>query len=284
MPQIVAQRTMNISYPILDSIFLLGLVILLIVKKKYRPLIWAFAGGVLYFIVDYVGFHLIAGTRQLYWMSDISQTTDTVMLFWTLLWMSMSYGFTNFLLIWLAFDKDEHLIGYVAIIFLWWIACPQISDLFSTAATFTISRTTASYHGIMGIILFASYAVLIIRNMSVPKERRVNIVWLMLIGILVQFGWEFALLISGIRSDGFTMGEALRTLAVNSLTETNLGMPLMFLIYVYLNRWYDKRKSAITGLPLDELMSGRVYCYPVGAYTNFRRADAAGIRTKDPLE
>ena len=56
-------------------------------------------------------------------------------------------------------------------------------------------------------------------------------IWLA-IGVLVQFGWEAGLLPGGIRSAGFaSFGEKLRTLTVNSLLETNLGMPYVYAIF-----------------------------------------------------
>ena len=56
-------------------------------------------------------------------------------------------------------------------------------------------------------------------------------IWLA-IGVLVQFGWEAGFLLGGIRSAGFaSFGEKLRTLTVNSLLETNLGMPYVYAIF-----------------------------------------------------
>lgn len=50
--------------------------------------------------------------------------------------------------------------------------------------------------------------------------------------MLVRFGWEAGLLLGGIRSAGFSdFGEKLRTLIVNSLLETNLGMPYVYAIF-----------------------------------------------------
>ena len=62
------------------------------------------------------------------------------------------------------------------------------------------------------------------------------------IGILVQFGWEAGLLLGGIRSAGFTAWEdKLRTLLVNSLLETNLGMPYIYLIYLAYSRRFTEQ-------------------------------------------
>lgn len=53
----------------------------------------------------------------------------------------------------------------------------------------------------------------------------------------MQFGWEAGLLIGGIRSAGFSsLEQKLSTLVVNSLLETNLGMPYIYLLYIAYSR------------------------------------------------
>lgn len=53
-----------------------------------------------------------------------------------------------------------------------------------------------------------------------------------MIGILVQFGREASLLIGGIRSAAITSwGDKLMMLFVNSLLETNLGTPYVYVLY-----------------------------------------------------
>ena len=54
------------------------------------------------------------------------------------------------------------------------------------------------------------------------------------IGILVQFGWEFVLAVTGIRN------QSLQTLLVNSLLETNLGLPYLYLIHRAVTRRWDE--------------------------------------------
>ena len=63
----------------------------------------------------------------------------------------------------------------------------------------------------------------------------------------MQFGWEAGLLLGGIRSAGFaTTGEKLLTLTVNSLLETNLGMPYVYLDLCRTCRQMD-RNSPVKG-------------------------------------
>lgn len=219
---IIASRDFNLAYIILDSLFLLLLVVLLCYKKRYLTVLWGLFGGILYFAVDYGIFHLLTGSRSI----------EGGSMFWVLLWMSLSYGFTNFAWVWLCLDRDVYVKEWTILIFSWWIACPMLSEMFHSPAIH-IQRTTGAYHGVMGGILFVSYLAVIIYNlMQMEKGLRVNILWLCTIGVAVQFGWEFALLVGGIRSSGVAIGEQLRTLIVNSLVETNLGMPLMYLLYL----------------------------------------------------
>lgn len=145
----------------------------------------------------------------------------------------MSYGFTNFAWIWLWMSRDERLFEWTLLILGWWFCCPLITDTFAGAERITIERTTGAYHGYMALILFVGYLGLIIWNLRHDREERVDIPWLLIIGILVQFGWEAGLLLGGIRSAGFANPiDKLKTLVVDSLLETNLGMPYAYAIFV----------------------------------------------------
>lgn len=56
--------------------------------------------GIVYMAVDCGIFHLLTHSRSI---------SAGYSLFWVLLWMSLSYGFTNFTWIWLWLNKDKHL-------------------------------------------------------------------------------------------------------------------------------------------------------------------------------
>lgn len=220
--EIIAARNFNLAYIILDSLFLLVYAGLLLCKKRRLTFLWGVFGAILYIAVDYGIFHLLTHARSI---------TGADM-FWVLLWMSISYGFTNFTWIWLALKRDEYLKEWSVLIFVWWVACPILSQMFPSASIH-IERTTNAYHGIMGAILFLSYLAAIIYNLTQSdKSTRFNILRLFTIGVLAQLGWEFSLLISGIRSDGFSVEQKIITLVVNSLVETNLGLPAIYLIFL----------------------------------------------------
>lgn len=225
----IALRSFQPLYIWLDIAFLLVFAGVLIWKKKYMTVLVGFLAGILYMIVDYGIFHLVCHSRSITGGS----------LFWVLLWMSMSYGFTNFAWIWLWIQKDENLLEWSTLILLWWFCCPLLTQTFGgSAAPIVIQRTTGSYHGYMAALLFVGYLFILLWNLKhKEKKEKMPLLWLLAIGILVQFGWEAGLLIGGVRSAGFSFADKLRPLIINSLLETNLGMPYIYMIYL----WYSSK-------------------------------------------
>lgn len=226
--ELIARRQFVPAYIALDTVFLLVLAGLLLWKKRRMAALVGGIMGVVYFIVDYGVFHLICHSRSI----------EGGSLFWTLLWMSMSYGFTNFAWIWLALDKDEYLIEWSLLILCWWFCCPMLAQLIGFGQMpIVIQRTTGAYHGWMAAILFVGYLLAVMRNLRESDRKcRIDLLRLLAIGIAAQFAWEAALLLGGIRSAGLDFAEKLRPLIVNSLLETNLGMPYVYLIFVALTR------------------------------------------------
>ncbi len=243
--EVIARRQFDPLYIWLDIGFLVLLAALLLLRRKYMTVLVGIAFGIIYFLVDYGLFHLVFHARQI----------EGGNLFLVLLWMSMSYGFTNFVWIWLWISKDKRLLEWSLLILLWWLVCPMLSATFgSSEQPIIIQRTTGSYHGWMAIFLFVGYAGLIVWNIfQREKALRVNLLWLLAIGILVQFGWETGLLLGGIRSAGFeNFSDKLLTLVTNSLLETNLGMPYIYLIFLaYSARFTEKLRRRSIPLSLS---------------------------------
>jgi hypothetical protein len=183
-------------------------------------------GGIIYFAVDYGIFYLLLGTREV-------TGANTAIL---LLWLSISYGFTNFSWIWLWLDRDGRALEWSILYIMGWLSTALLSQSFGSAfQVISIHRGTISYHGIMALIMLVGYIILIIKNLrNKDISRKINIGWILAIGILVQFSWESVLLITGIR----TMG--IMPLIINSLIETNMGLPYLFLIHLALSRRYGE--------------------------------------------
>ncbi len=243
--EVVAARTMNTLYIILDILFLCFLLAVLLWNRRYQAAVAGFLGGILYFIVDYGVFYMWLGTRTV-------EGADPV---WFLLWLSMSYGFTNFVWIWVWLDRDGHALEWSLLITSGWLCTALLSQNFGSCFTkISIFRGTSGYHGIMAVFLFVGYAILCLWNIRCQdKQKRAPLLWILSIGILVQFGWEFILTISGIRN------QSIATLIVNSLLETNMGLPYLYFIHSAVNRKYGPdlrkkigtascRKNALPGL------------------------------------
>lgn len=241
--EVVAQRVFEPFYMWLDIAFLVLFIGLLLFKKKYTTIIVGVLAGILYQIVDFGIFHLATGSRHLL-MNGVEGTEGQ--LFWVLMWMSMSYGFTNFAWIWLWISRDKNLFEWTTLILGWWLCCPLLTKTFgSHDYTITIWRETGAYHGWMALILFVGYVLLFVWNMSRKKKNeRVNIPWLLIIGILVQAGWEIGLYLGGIRSANLGVTgmnvSALSPMIINSLLETNLGMPYIYIIFIAVSRRYTE--------------------------------------------
>ena len=222
---IVPSRVFSGLYIIIDCVFLLILGAMLFFSKRRRALFFGLFGGLLYFIVDYGIFYRALGSRVVE-----GAPTGTF-----LFWLSMSYGFTNFAWIYLMLDKDEYRVEWSVFIFFYWIAEALLSENFGSSwPIISISRTTTSYHGVMALILIVGYLILIVENIFFKKK--INILYLLFIGITVQLGWETALLVTGIRQSG------METLVINSLIETNLGLPYIYHIHKYIDERFGKEK------------------------------------------
>lgn len=216
LTEIVPGRILNELYVYLDIAFLCVFIALLILSKRYLTTLFALAGGIIYFIVDYGIFYLLLRTRVVIGAPYFS----------FLLWLSMSYGITNFAWIWLWLKRDERLLEWSLLIVAWWLSAPLIAKTFgATFGQIEIYRGTGQYHGVMAIFLIVGYGGLFVYNILVKsKSQRIDILWLLGIGVLVQFAWEAALHLGGIRQGG------LETIPINSLLETNMGIPYLYFI------------------------------------------------------
>jgi hypothetical protein len=228
----LVSRELNGLYIVVDIIFLLFLGFLLLKFKKRLTFLFGLSGAFLYFLVDYGIFYMLLGTREV-----VGANT-----FWFLLWLSASYGFTNFVWIWLFLNKDKSILEWSLLIIMGWVAVALLSQSFgSSFSLIQISRGTGSYHGVMALILFIGYAIVIVKNIKNEDSERLPIFKMLMIGIIVQFSWEAVLLLSGIRPNGWN------PIIINSLLETNLGIPYLFFIHKYITKKHqeDLSKSSI---------------------------------------
>jgi hypothetical protein len=224
--EIIPARIFNSLYIYIDIVWLVVIFVILTLTKRYLAIIVGIIGGIIYFAVDYGIFYLLLGTREVTGASTLL----------ILIWLSISYGFTNFAWIWLWLDRDRRSLEWSLLFIMGWVATALLSQSFgNNFLSISIQRGTTSYHGIMALLMLVGYMILIIKNiMNQEQSKKINILWIISIGVLVQFSWEAILLISGIR----TMG--IMPLIVNSLIETNMGLPYLFLIHSAINSKYGE--------------------------------------------
>ena len=235
MNDVIPTRDFNLAYVIADSIFIIAFVIALILTKRRITLLWSLFGGVLYWAVDFVYFYLISHSRTIYINEQLANAWETNLV---LIWMSLSYGITNFAFIWLCLSKDKYLPYWIGSIIAWWLIAPLFLNIPSLAIK--TMRTTSAYHWPMLIILLVGYIILILYDQiknkakwkTLPLLLRLNV-----IGISVQLLWEAALFIGGIRPSNEL---SYQTLMVDSLIETNLGMPYIYFIYLFVSKRYQE--------------------------------------------
>ena len=221
-------RSFSSLYIILDIIWLLFYAALLLYLKRRMAIIAGLVAGIVYFLIDYGIFYQLLGTRHI-------EGADP---FWFLLWLSMSYGFTNLTWIWLLFDRDGHAVEWSLLPILGWVSIGQLSQSFGSGfREISISRGTGSYHGIMALVLCVGYLIIIFNNLK--RKEKINILWLLAIGIGVQFAWEASLLICGIRPASW------QPVVINSLIETNLGITYFYFIHKYFTKRWKEDLSAI---------------------------------------
>ena len=242
-------RNFSLYYILLDSLFVVFFVVLLFVTRRRVTAYFALTGGALYFLVDFLLFYLATKSRSI-WSYPLNDPSARILLDaagtgGVLFWMSMSYGILDFAFIWLWLSQDKRAWEFTLLIVCWWIACPLITSIGNNldpdVLAFQTARTTGAYHGIMGVFLFVGYAIAIVYNLVQKDEsKKAPLLRLFLIGFFAQFLWEFCLLISGIRSNGLSLQESLSVLLVDSLVETNLGMPYLFFIHRAVTKKYDE--------------------------------------------
>jgi len=109
--EVVAARTMQSLYIWLDLAFLVIFVVVLVWSKRYQALVAGVAGGIIYFLVDYGIFFRLLGTRVVHGADPL----------WFLLWLSLSYGLTNFAWIWLWLDRDKRALEWSLFIVSGWL-------------------------------------------------------------------------------------------------------------------------------------------------------------------
>lgn len=236
MENIIPSRNLNIEFIIFDIIMMIIFIVILLLKKQYLTLLFSLFGGVLYFIVDYCFFYLLLNSRKVF-INNLEASQTFYFLY--LLWHELSSGISNFAFIFIGLSKKKAYKMYLFYIILWWFA-PASFSLINPSKNIYCYRTTSSYHYLMTILLVIGYIGIICYNLFNKKDEKISILNLLIIGISVQFCWEFSYLLFEIRPYN---SSSIQTLIIDSLLETNLGLPYLYFICKFLNSKLNENLS-----------------------------------------
>ncbi|NVM45236.1 MAG: hypothetical protein HWN79_09990 [Candidatus Lokiarchaeota archaeon] len=225
MTEAVVARTIGIDFIYLDLLFITIWVIFLIKRKYWTPIKWGLLGWIIYIFVDYVYWYLITQTRH------YTGPLDPFLFF---LWFCISPGFVQFSYVIVMFEKRNRneLIFWTMLFYIGWALVSVGSQLLPlNDIIIEVYRDMNVENQRLNELIMVLVNIIIAAALYYKKKLRLeDILYLFLVGTLVEFALEFTLSVSGIRQE--QGGWSLITMLVNTLIEFNLGIILMYLLWV----------------------------------------------------
>ncbi|MFX1308769.1 MAG: hypothetical protein ACFFB6_02410 [Promethearchaeota archaeon] len=234
MSTVIVTRTIGMDFIYFDIIFLIIWIFFLIRKKYWLSIAWGLCGWLIYIFTDYILWYLITQTRH--------YTGPLVPLVF-FLWFCFSPGFVQFSYVFVMFEKRnfKDLLNFTLLFYLGWTFVALGSQIIPLDdRLIEVSRDMSIGNQRFNEMIMVLINVIIALILYLKKKLRLeDILYLFLVGILVEFSLEFSLAISGIRQSQGTW--SLGLLILNTLLEFNLGIVLMYLLWVpYKIRKYEK--------------------------------------------
>ncbi|MFW9820046.1 MAG: hypothetical protein ACFFE5_10595 [Candidatus Thorarchaeota archaeon] len=225
MASAIVTRTIGLDFIYFDLIFLSIWIFFLIRKKYWLSISWGVCGWLIYIFTDYILWYLITQTRTY---------TGPINPFIFFLWFCFSPGFVQFSYVFLMFEKRNRneLIFFTLLFYLGWIFVSTGSQLIPLDdRLIEVSRdmniANQRFNELIMVLINIGVALVLYFKRKLRLE---DILYIFLIGILVEFSLEFSLAISGIRQAQGVW--SLELLIINTLLEFNLGIILMYLVWV----------------------------------------------------
>ncbi|MFX1378798.1 MAG: hypothetical protein ACFFA4_06855 [Promethearchaeota archaeon] len=227
MVNAIVTRTIGMDFIYLDLIFLSIWIFFLIRKRYWLSIIWGVCGWLIYIFTDYILWYLITQTRS------YTGPLDPLIFF---LWFCFSPGFVQFSYVFVMFEKRNvnDLIIFTLLFYLGWIFVGYGSELIPLDdRLIEVSRdmniANQRFNEVIMVLINIGVALILYFK---KKLRLEDILYIFLIGTLVEFSLEFSLAISGIRQAQGVW--TLELLIINTLLEFNLGIVLMYLLWAFI--------------------------------------------------
>lgn len=217
-------RVFDMDFIYLDLLFCAVWMAVLFKQKQTLALWFGLFGAVVVFLADDVLWLRIQQTRFL----DVPFNRDLF-----LLYFSFTYGMIEFSYVTVMFGAKSATARVLWTLFLYggWMATALISQNLSIDdRTIDIGRDMSNARVVQVAMVAGGYALLVVlkyiwRPMKPLTLRRV--LYLFGVGVVVHFGMEITLLVSGIRP----ARDYVDVLLFNSLLEFNMGIPILYILW-----------------------------------------------------
>jgi len=228
----IVTRTLGVDFIYFDLIFLSIWIYFLIKKKYWIPILWGILGWVAYLIADYYIWYTIMESRT------YEGPINNHIFF---LWFCFSAGFAQFSYVAVMFEKRnwKELWLWTLIFYLGWILVGGGSQLIPLDdRIIRVSRNMDANRQRLTFTLMTLGNVVIAAILYLFKKFRLeDVIYLFIVGILVEFCLELSMSISGIRMEQGTW--SLELMIVNTLIEFNMGIILMYLLWAIVKNKRD---------------------------------------------
>lgn len=223
----IVTRTFGVDFIFFDIFFLVCWIAFLVYKKYFTAIRWGLAGWIIYIFIDYLLWYRIMGSRQ------YSGPVNTQVFF---AWFCFSPGFVQFSYVIVMFEKRSirEVVFWTLFFYCGWTAVGLLSQwipLDDTLVRVSRDMGKGNQRWIMGGLALANFLVGVIM-VYLQKLRWKDLLYLFLVGTLVEFALEFSLLVSGIRLEQGRW--SLSMMLVNALIEFNCGIVMMYIIWKFL--------------------------------------------------
>lgn len=221
----IVARTLHVDFIFLDLIFIAFWVGFLIRKKYWTPIKWGLFGWIVYIFVDYVLWYLITQTRH------YTGPIDPLLFF---IWFCFSPGFVQFSYVIVMFEKRNRneLIFWTLLFYVGWTFVAVGSQLLpiNDSLIEVYRDMNVENQRIVEFIMVLINIIIAIILFYKKKLRLEDILFIFMVGTLVEFALEFTLTVSGIRLEQGSWN--LFTMLINTILEFNLGIVMMYLLWV----------------------------------------------------
>jgi len=220
----IVTRTFGVDFIFFDLLFLVIWISFLVYKKYHSAILWGIAGWIIYLIIDYLIWYRLSGTRH------YEGPLNPHIFF---LWFCFSPGFVQFSYVIVMFEKRNvrEILFWTFLFYAGWTLTGLLSQwLHFDDDLIRISRDMGKGNQRLIMVSLAVLNFLIgVLLIALRKLTWKHLIYLFLVGTLVELALEFSLFVSGIRIE---QGQwSLSMMTVNALTEFNCGIVTMYLLW-----------------------------------------------------